>query len=54
MIYKLKMAKQDGGTSLVVMASGECHHETVVMVLDAGAAAGIDDVRLANVGEDDL
>src|SRR5687767_6265699 len=53
-IAKLREAKDDGGSSLVVMASGDCRHETVVMVLDAGAAAGIDDVRLANIGADDL
>jgi biopolymer transport protein ExbD len=52
-ILKLRDAKEEGGSSMVVMASGDCKHETVVMVLDSGAAAGIDDVRLANLGDDE-
>jgi biopolymer transport protein ExbD len=51
-IAKLRDAREEGGNTLVVMASGDCRHETVVMVLDAGAAAGLDDVRLANLGDE--
>ena len=53
-IAKLREAREDGSSTLIVMASGDCRHETVVMALDAGAAAGIDDVRLSNIGADDL
>ena len=57
-ISKLREAKDEHGSksgfALIVMASGDCRHETVVMVLDAGAAAGIQGVRLANLSEDDL
>lgn len=52
-IAKLREAKEEGSSSVVVMASGDCKHETVVMVLDAGAAAGIENVRLANLAADD-
>lgn len=54
----IKQAREgSGGTSagpgkLLVMANGEARHEKVVMALDAGTAAGIDDVRLANGDED--
>ena len=41
-----------GPSKLVVMASGDARHEKVVMALDAGTAAGFDDVRLANGVED--
>ena len=55
----LKQAREGGGASsagpskLLVMANGDARHEKVVMALDAGTAAGIDDVRLAN-GDDDF
>lgn len=59
LISQLKRAREGGkGTStkgpgkLLVLASGECRHERVVMVLDAGTSAGIDEVRLANGDED--
>jgi biopolymer transport protein ExbD len=56
-ISKLKEAKEDhkgkGQFSLVVMANGDCHYETVVMVLDAGSSAGIASVRLASSAGDD-
>jgi biopolymer transport protein ExbD len=54
----IKDAREGGsGTSagpsrLLVMANGDARHEKVVMALDAGTAAGIDDVRLAS-GDDD-
>jgi biopolymer transport protein ExbD len=41
-----------GPSKLLVMASGDSRHEKVVMALDAGTAAGFDDVRLANGDED--
>jgi biopolymer transport protein ExbD len=42
-IAKLREA---GGSHMTVRAHGECHHGTVVMVLDAGTDVGIEDVRL--------
>lgn len=41
-----------GPSKLIVMANGEARHEKVVMALDAGTAAGFDDVRLASGDED--
>ncbi|HUY87589.1 MAG TPA: biopolymer transporter ExbD [Pirellulales bacterium] len=41
-----------GPGKLIVMANGEARHEKVVMALDAGTAAGFDDVRLASGDED--
>ena len=37
--------------SLLVMAHGDCRHETVVMALDAGNAVGMDQVQLATADE---
>lgn len=54
-IAKLRDAREvQEANSLVVMPSPDCHHEFVVMVLDAGASAGIENVRLANLGSDEL
>ncbi|MGQ9503849.1 MAG: ExbD/TolR family protein [Thermogutta sp.] len=36
-------------TGLLILADPDCHHETVVMVLDAGNATGMERVRLATV-----
>ncbi|HVC95379.1 MAG TPA: hypothetical protein VND64_16910, partial [Pirellulales bacterium] len=38
--------RENGGSHMTVRAHGECHHGTVVMVLDAGTDVGIEDVRL--------
>lgn len=38
--------------SLMVMASGEALHETVVLVLDAGSEAGMENVRLATADDE--
>ena len=43
-----------GPSSLLVLASGECRHETVVMALDAGNAVGMENVRLATRDEEDF
>ncbi|OHB70754.1 MAG: hypothetical protein A2V70_11835 [Planctomycetes bacterium RBG_13_63_9] len=40
-----------GPSSLLVLADGDCRHETVVMVLDAGNAVGMENVRLATADE---
>ena len=40
-----------GASSLLVLADGDCRHETVVMVLDAGNAVGMENVRLATADE---
>ena len=54
LLMKLREARQPspgsdstGPTSMLVMANEDCHHETVVMVLDAGNAVGMENVRLA-------
>ena len=47
-------ADSQGPSKLLVMANGEARHETVVMCLDMGTAAGIDDVRLASGDEEDF
>jgi biopolymer transport protein ExbD len=59
LLAKIKEAREGapgtatkGPSKLLVMANGDSRHEKVVMALDAGTAAGIDDVRLAN-GDDD-
>jgi biopolymer transport protein ExbD len=41
-----------GPSSLLVLASGECRHETVVMALDAGNAVGMENIRLATREEE--
>ena len=40
-------------SSLLVMASGDALHETVVMALDCGTAVGMENIRLADLGEQD-
>ncbi|HEX5444334.1 MAG TPA: biopolymer transporter ExbD [Pirellulales bacterium] len=47
-------ADSSGPSKMMVLASGEARHEKVVMALDAGTAAGIDDVRLATGDEEDF
>jgi len=54
LLIKLREAREPvpgtdsiGASSLMVLASGDCRHETVVMVLDAGNAVGMERVRLA-------
>ncbi|MEE8452300.1 MAG: biopolymer transporter ExbD [Thermoguttaceae bacterium] len=42
-----------GPSSLLVLADGDCRHETVVMALDAGNAVGMENVRLATSDEMD-
>lgn len=41
-----------GPSSLLVLAHGDCRHETVVMALDAGNAVGMEHVRLATKDEE--
>ena len=43
-----------GPSTLLVLADGDCRHETVVMVLDAGNAVGMENVRLAMADEADF
>lgn len=43
-----------GPSSLLVLADGDCHHETVVRVIDAGNAVGLESVSLAKVNETDF
>jgi biopolymer transport protein ExbD len=40
-----------GPAGMLVMADPDCHHETVVMVLDAGNAAQMEPIRLATAEE---
>jgi len=60
LLAKLREARQGppgtstpGPSKLLVLASGDARHEKVVMALDAGTAAGMEDVRLAD-GEYEL
>ena len=43
-----------GSSSLLVLAHGDCRHETVVSALDAGNAVGMENVRLATADETDF
>jgi biopolymer transport protein ExbD len=43
-----------GATSMLVMASGEARHETVVRVLDTGSEVRMESVRLSNLEDEDL
>jgi len=61
LLVQLREARQGspgGGTTgpsnLLVMADGDCRHETVVMALDAGTEVGMESVRLTTVDSDDL
>jgi biopolymer transport protein ExbD len=61
LLVKLREARQGppgstskGPSKLLVLADGDARHETVVMVLDAGNAVGMESVRLADVDEEDL
>jgi biopolymer transport protein ExbD len=42
-----------GASKVLVIAHGEAIHERVVVALDAGVAAGFDDVQLMSVEDDD-
>jgi biopolymer transport protein ExbD len=58
LLSQLREARQRGGerppSSLMVVASGDAAHETVVMALDAGSAVGMENVRLAPIDADDF
>ena len=43
-----------GPSSLLVIADGDCRHETVVMALDAGNAVGMENVRLATADDSEF
>jgi biopolymer transport protein ExbD len=43
---------QPGPNKLLVLASGDAEHGRVVTALDAGTAAGMEDIRLATVDDD--
>lgn len=43
-----------GPTSLLVMASGDAEHQRVVMALDAGTAVGMENIRLADLSDEDF
>ncbi len=58
LISMLKQAREGNGTdggqrNMMVMASDDCHHEVLVMVMDAGTAAKMEKIRLAPGGDDD-
>ncbi|MBX3412735.1 MAG: biopolymer transporter ExbD [Pirellulales bacterium] len=42
-----------GATRLMVMASGDAAHETVVRVLDSGTAVGMESIRLSSMADDE-
>lgn len=60
LLVKLREARRGpngdskGPSSLLVLADGDCRHETVVMVLDAGNEVGMENVRLASAEEVDF
>jgi len=61
LLVKLREAREPlpgtdslGASSLLVLADGDCRHETVVRVLDAGNAVGMENVRLATADEADF
>lgn len=45
-------ATPDGPTKLLVLASGDARHEYVVTALDAGAAVGMEEVKLASLNDE--
>ena len=58
LLLKLKRARTGDGNSkiptrLVVKASGEAFHETVIVALDAGTAVGMEQIQLQTVENDD-
>jgi len=61
LLFKLREARggfsgsdSTGPSNLLVLAHGDCHHETVVMAIDTGNAAGMEHVRLATGGEEEF
>ena len=54
-LVKLREGREDPASpaGLLVLADGDCRHETVVLVLDAGNAVGMEPIRLAMVDEMD-
>jgi len=61
LLIKLREARQGlpgsdsaGPANLLVLAHGNCRHETVVRAIDAGNAAGMEHVRLATGGEEEF
>jgi len=61
LLVKLREARQGlpgsgstGPSNLLVLAHGDCRHETVVMAIDTGNAAGMEHVRLATGGGDEF
>ena len=55
LLVKLREARQDGGSNaskMLVVAHGEAEHARVVTAIDAGLSAGIDDVQLLSVEDD--
>ena len=58
LLLKMKRARSGDGNSkiptrLVVKASGEAFHETVIVALDAGNAVGMEQIQLQTVENDD-
>lgn len=50
LLSQLRTARTEGTqtpNSMLVLASGDARHETVVMVLDAGTAVGMENIRLS-------
>jgi biopolymer transport protein ExbD len=60
LLVKLRDARNRPGSSgrkpssLLVLADGEARHETVIMAIDAGNGAGMENVRLATVSDEDF
>ena len=61
LLVKLRDARESADTPdgrpasiLLVLADGEARHDVVVMVLDAGNAVGMEQVRLASSDDMDM
>jgi len=55
LMVKLRQARQAGGSDaskMLVIAHGDAEHARVVTAIDAGLSAGIDDVQLLSVEDD--
>ncbi|RMF87570.1 MAG: biopolymer transporter ExbD, partial [Planctomycetota bacterium] len=61
LLSRLREAKEgdpasagSGPTGMLVLADGDARHETLVMVLDAGNAVGMERIRVATLDETEL
>jgi biopolymer transport protein ExbD len=53
LLVKVREARGGGASKMLVVAHGDAVHERVVTAIDAGVSAGIDDVQLVSVEDDE-